>query len=928
MNATAHTASAALVASQAPDCLILTGNNRLRRSLLGEWEAQQAASGQTVWGTPQVEPFRGWLNSLWQQTMGGVLCNWQSASAGKVLLSTAQAEQLWLDAIRQDSKTVLINRPAAARNAHKAWRLLEQWQLRGREWPHYCSHDMAAFAQWRLAVEKLMADQQWLDAAELPRLVSEMISEAASQITGEVTDDSGLPLPSKIYTVGLQALAPSEMAVLQALQNRGVSVEELPLDRNAEPALLAAAESPAEEIHQAARWARSRLNRQADSQLAIVLLDANNQALAMRQALMQSLHPDQLWGEYDSAAPLAFNFSLGDSLARQAIVQAGLQALAWLNQAQPVEQVAALLQSPYIAGASNEAEARAQLARLVLESNHPQCSIGSVINLISYQQLACQQLAQQLDAAKERWQQAREAKHAKVADWLEPVTDCLKLLGWAQAADTEAGIDSLQWQAVARFKNLLNQLPELDLVSAKTSERDFIHLLKQAAGNEMFQAQGSSAPIQVLGPLEAIGQQFDGLWVLGATDDLLPAPVRPDPYIPREWQRELQMPHASTERERAWAQSLIEQLTGAAPEVVFSYAQHQGDSPLRPAQQIASLAPYVLEQPSEADMWLAKQLGSAPSEMRVDDKAPAIPGSHPVAAAGGAKLFEDQSACAFKAFAHWRLNTRAIELPEWGLPKYELGNHLHRALEIFWQRTKTQSQLLGLADAELALHVRAAIADAEEKGRFASEPGLAHSVRDLKMAVLHPLIVSWLQLEKTRQPFSVVGKEEKLTAHVERLRLQLSIDRIDQLEDGRLVVTDYKTSQSLKIAAWNPPRPEQPQLPLYAVQLKQRDQTVAAVMFAQIAPGKVQALGLASEPEIVQGLSLGDASPEEAKRSYQPNLATLFPQWEAELNRLANDFTTGEAGVLPKDPSSCAYCDLKPLCRIQFDDADGEEVLR
>ena len=913
MNAVDH--SLALNASQAPDCLILTGNNRLRRSLLGEWEKQQAAAGQRVWATPHIEPFRGWLNSLWQQTMGGVLCGWQSVSAGKVLLSTSQAEQLWLNAIRQDHKTLLINRPAAARNAHKAWQLLEQWQLRSREWPHYCSHDMAAFAQWRAVVEKRMFAEQWLDAAELPRLVSEMIAEA------------DISLPTTIFTAGLAALAPSELAVLQALKQRGVVIEELRLGGNAEPALLAVAESPIDEIQHAARWARTKLDAQPDAQLAIVLLDAQNQALPVRQALMQSLHPDQLWGNYDSAAALAFNFSLGDSLARQAIVQAGLQALAWLNQAQPVEQVAALLQSPYIAGAANEAEARAQLARLVLESNHPQCSIAGVLSLISYKQLACVQLAQQLDAAKENWQQAREAKPSQVAAWLAPVTECLKLIGWAQAAEAEAGIDSLQWQAVARFKSLLNQLPELDLVAAKTNERDFIHLLKQAANNEVFQAQGSSAPVQVLGPLEAIGQQFDGLWVLGATDDVLPAPVRPDPYIPREWQRELQMPHASTERERAWAQTLLTQLSAAAAEVVFSYPRNQGDSPLRPAQQIANLETFVAEPTSAGENWLAAQLGSAPETLLLDDKAPAIPGNHPVAVSGGAKLFEDQSACAFKAFARWRLNTRAIELPEWGLPKYELGNHLHRALEIFWQRTQTHAKLLALKDAELGLHVRAAIADAEEKGRFASEPGLAHSVQDLKMAVLHPLILSWLQLEKKRAPFSVVGKEEKLTAHVERLRLQLSIDRIDQLEDGRLVVTDYKTSQNLKVAAWNPPRPEQPQLPLYAVQLKQRDQTVAAVMFAQIAPGKVQPLGLSTEPDIMQGLALGDASPEEAGRSYQPNLATLFPQWEVELNRLANDFTQGEAGVLPKDSNTCAYCDLKPLCRIQFDDArvDADE---
>ena len=146
---TEQTLHAALKASQSADCLVLTGNNRLRRNLLAQWEQGRAEAGETVWNTPRIEPFRAWLMGLWEQTMGGALVGWQAPQAGHLLLSAMQAEQLWLDVIRQDHKTLLVNRPAAARNAHKAWQLLEQWQLREREWPHYCSHDMAAFAQWR-----------------------------------------------------------------------------------------------------------------------------------------------------------------------------------------------------------------------------------------------------------------------------------------------------------------------------------------------------------------------------------------------------------------------------------------------------------------------------------------------------------------------------------------------------------------------------------------------------------------------------------------------------------------------------------------------------------------------------------------------------------------------------------------------------------
>jgi len=39
--------------------------------------------------------------------------------------------------------------------------------------------------------------------------------------------------------------------------------------------------------------------------------------------------------------------------------------------------------------------------------------------------------------------------------------------------------------------------------------------------------------------------------------------------------------------------------------------------------------------------------------------------------------------------------------------------------------------------------------------------------------------------------------------------------------------------------------------------------------------------------------------------------------WRQAIERLAQDFMAGEAGVSPKQyPQTCTYCELKPLCRI------------
>ncbi|MDD9893168.1 MAG: PD-(D/E)XK nuclease family protein [Gammaproteobacteria bacterium] len=901
---------AALEQAQSAHALVLTGNNRLRRSLLGEWEAEQVNKGGQVWQTPNIQPFRAWLNNLWLQSLAGRLYGWESEFAGAVKLSETQAERLWLDAISRDKRTVLVNRQAAARTAHRAWKLLEQWQLRDREWPQYCSDDKAAFSHWRQQVERKLAQEHWIDSAQLPSVLTQLISETP------------LPLPKQVYLAGLQALSPQENAVLMALAKRGVEVTELSLAvAEAQPRLLSAPTVQAE-IEQAASWARQTLLNNPAAQLGIVLLKANQQQLPVRKALQQSLQPQELWSPGDELVTEAFNFSLGEPLSRQTVVRAALTSLQWLQTPLPVEQVATLLQSPWLAGFTDEQQARTQWARLVLESKHPLCSVSAARQIATKAQLRCASLLSQIDAAQTEWQRTKESLPASLSAWLQPATECLKKMGWARPLSGDPSLDSLRWQAVTRFNTVLSSLAELDLVASKHGPKDFLQALVQAADKQLFQPQGSAAPVQVLGPLETIGQRFDALWVLGVTDDVLPESVQLDPYIPREWQRELGLPRASSVKEQAWAEQLVALLSQTAEEVVFSCALSDGDSPLRPAQVVSEYSE-LQAQDCEIQSWVKQQTQTAEIEEFEDNQAPAIAGEHPVAIEGGSRLFEDQSACAFRAFARWRLNARAIELPSWGISKQDLGNQLHRALEILWQRLQNHSALNALSEPELSVAVRAAVVDAEPKGRHASEPLLAESLRNLEMAVLHPLILAWLKLEKSREPFSVVGKEEKLSASVARLRLQLSVDRIDQLEDGRLVVTDYKTSDNLKVAAWNPERPEQPQLPLYAVQLKQREQKVAAVMFAQLAPGKVQALGLTEDENVMQGLSLGDASPEEAGRYYQPDLATLFPAWEEELEKLANEFTAGDAAVAPKNPSSCYYCDLKPLCRVDLESLGG-----
>ena len=89
---------------------------------------------------------------------------------------------------------------------------------------------------------------------------------------------------------------------------------------------------------------------------------------------------------------------------------------------------------------------------------------------------------------------------------------------------------------------------------------------------------------------------------------------------------------------------------------------------------------------------------------------------------------------------------------------------------------------------------------------------MPHRYLDLDRHGSHVLVTEWLGYEATRLPFTVVETESARTIKLAGLALDLRLDRIDRLNDGSLLVIDYKTG-NVSPNAWQLPRPDDVQLP-------------------------------------------------------------------------------------------------------------------
>ncbi|MGH8716016.1 MAG: PD-(D/E)XK nuclease family protein, partial [Burkholderiales bacterium] len=176
------------------------------------------------------------------------------------------------------------------------------------------------------------------------------------------------------------------------------------------------------------------------------------------------------------------------------------------------------------------------------------------------------------------------------------------------------------------------------------------------------------------------------------------------------------------------------------------------------------------------------------------------------------------------------------------------------------------------------------------------------------------LLMRLLELEKNRAPFELLAREKPQHVTVAGIEVSTRPDRMDRLADGSRVILDYKTGRKAGVGDWLGERPDEPQLPLYAVSAGRDD--IAAVAFVQLHAQDVMFKGLSRDEGLLPGVQTlaGNRIAAQNWASWQE----MLEGWRAMLENLAREYLDGRADVSPKDyPTTCRDCDLGPLCRVK-----------
>ncbi|MFA7480107.1 MAG: PD-(D/E)XK nuclease family protein [Vulcanimicrobiota bacterium] len=870
------------------------------RQALALWEADardHQSRGERAWETLPVCSYSEFLRALHEEY-------WLAGSPSDEPLSLMNEWQerfLWIKVLTNSaSGEGLLNLPAAARLAAEAWRLTNSYLLErelravGAIWPE----ETLVFMGWAEAFQATCRERGWLPAC---RLESELVKV--------ITNDRLPPtaLPKSIRFLGFAEWTPAARSLLQALESKGVEVvlADPPGASEQNWSVLPCAHQE-DEIRSAGRWLREQLesNQKMELRVGLVLPDLASRRLEVHRLLTEVFQPSRLSDPRSDLPPIC-DFSMGLPLARFPLVADALELLNWSDKPRQLARWKILL-SPFLGAAEKEFDSRALLFAKLQSDGRYLVGVGRILQLAQAEEekpYRSPALFQRLKAAQA---EIEKAPHKQLPSaWAGHFSDLLESLGWPG----ERKLNSPEYQTVTRWKSTLAGLGSLDSLLGPVDRHSAYAALRRISDETIYQPKLSRGGLEVMGTLEAVGLQFDRLWVAGLDDTRWPSAARPNPYLPFTLQRAQRVAHSTPDRELEFARLITERLVRAASSGVMSYPLYSEEQACRPSPLLRDLPRVdstdlkLLESPTLQQRLLASSL----LETIADPGPPPV--SEQEKTRGGTSLFTHQSACPFRAYAYLRLDARPTETPEEGLNPRHRGTMLHAALEKLWSLVRTRQNWM---QAEQNRHRQWLSESAEYavEGMRRQRPDVLRGLMvKLEKERLLSLLAEWMELEMTRDEFEVVATEEKVELCFAGLTLKATVDRVDRLADGSLAVLDYKTG-SPQVGDWLGERPREPQLPLYSVS---HPRPVETICFARIKPGNMEFRGLSSVDEALPGVQASEYA-EDGLKTWEQRKA----EWTARLEALAQEFHDGHAVVDPAEgPKTCRYCGLEGLCRVE-----------
>lgn len=766
---------------------VITANRRLARILRDEFAQQQLRAGKTAWESPAIHSWQDWLDKL--------LLEAKDQACLPTRINQHQSQILWERCLSREIGESRAGLAALVRLSQQAWQRLADWRVSIVEVARSAqSTDQRIFATAAGRYLGILEREHWVDDAGLGLLIEELVASGRASVVGRAT------------FAGFERERPAVTSIMAALTDIGCEVRTAPIRIKADSVALQCYETTDAEMRAAGAWARGQRDKYPDHTIAIIAGNLEKDAARKTHLVREGLVPGWQYGPASIAHSV--NVSYGRKLIEFPAVSIAILVLRWLIRDLAATKIGHLLRSPLLASMSTGARSRLELnLRRLPDRNWSPAMLSAALRGREDGTDAGDWLRMVATITKLR----RELPgKASPADWSVYIDNVMKACQWPG----DGSLSSYDFQLVNRWRDLLNDLARLAIVSPVMTLKAAIRRLELMAADTVFQPESDGGAIQLIGPLEASGAQFDAIWISGLTAASWPPPGNPSPLLSRRLQQQKGMPDADPSDTVAYARKLLLSLGSAARRVICSYARTDDDAEQKPSELLQCLAAVPQEAKTDPG-WHAAKLSSVTDTIVVRDSVPRIlPGER---LSGGAGTIQRQLTDPIAAFVSGRLGVKNLPPQAVGLPAQLRGSIVHDALYKLYIEKPSRSDISAWPDDETAARIETALNFAFAPHERNSDTVLRELFR-LERHRIAELLQELIRVDLARDDFRIAEVEHEVAFAEAYVRLDLRVDRIDRLHDGTLAVLDYKTGSKKKFLQ-SDGQPKEIQLIAYACAL-------------------------------------------------------------------------------------------------------------
>jgi ATP-dependent helicase/nuclease subunit B len=819
-----------------------------------QWEAflsaSEIAAGTRAWVTHPLMGYSTWLESLW---LGG-------REARPVPLSASQSHALWRRLVRESAEgTELIGHRGAAEWAAEARQLLCDWRLDpAHERAGGGERDFRAFLGWCQDYRRVLAENGWVDHADIARLL----------LTAE------WETPFKVIFADADEPSPLQRALLDRLARSGGRVEHLRPPATSAVLRRAKLADAVEELRAAVAWARNRLATDPFQRIAIVV-----QGLSERYGEIERALAEPRTGASDADTPVWYGGSRLDASPR---VAAAANAIALGSSEATFESFSHWLRSPFFAAAEvDDRAARAAVERELRRDVRAQLPFATAYHETALPEILRREIPHTAAALAAALRETTGIAATTPSRWAHTWQRYLTALGWHAPADT---------RELQHWHGAIDEFAQLTPITGELSHADAFAELERVL-ERVRPAPLPLRGIHVVARLEDVGPGYDAAWLTGFTDANWPEPARCNPLLPRRLQRAHGMPWSTPQDARVRSERRLERLVQRVATVVASWPGRMYDYETEPSPAIRSWQDLDAD-----DLAAPRRVAGSRGRETVDDRPPPLPPGNQLR--GGVWVLQRQAKCPVRAFCQDRLGARALERVSAGLGARLRGTAAHWALAFLLADLPAQADL----ERKRAAIPAAAARALNDAFRDSHRP--LHALFGIEVERLEAALRRALDADRERAPFTVAAVEQERIVTIAGRELRIRLDRLDRLADGAFAIVDYKTGIRATIKDWVEERPRDVQVPLYAAFA---DVPVGAAAIARVLPLESGYSGYWSAGAMYAN---GRQRFPEGR-----DWAGLLAQWRAALEELVLEIAGGDARIFVADSEEAAG-PYAPLTRV------------